>query len=70
MRGNGKTEYLKGDMLHFSYYTIEEHLLRINRYTTISANALYDKGVRSNWGKILINPFGDLYTAILYEWDF
>lgn len=50
-------QHLKGDMLHFSYYTIEEHLLRINHYTTISANALYAKGVRSNWIKILINPF-------------
>ena len=49
-------QHLKGDILHFSYYTIEEHLARINHYTTISANALYAKGVRSNWAKILIHP--------------
>ncbi|MDN3654401.1 glycosyltransferase family 2 protein [Ferruginibacter paludis] len=53
---NEVVQYLKGDMLHFSYYTIEEHLARINHYTTISAAALYAKGVRSNWAKILINP--------------
>ncbi|MDB5278167.1 MAG: glycosyl transferase family 2 [Ferruginibacter sp.] len=53
---NEVVQYLKGDMLHFSYYTIEEHLARINHYTTISAAALHAKGVRSNWAKILINP--------------
>jgi glycosyltransferase involved in cell wall biosynthesis len=53
---NERVLFLKGDILHFSYYTIEEHLIRINYYTTISANALYAKGVRSNWFKILINP--------------
>lgn len=53
---NEIVQHLKGDMLHFSYYTIEEHLARINHYTTISAGALHAKGVRSNWVKILINP--------------
>ena len=53
---NEVVQHLKGDMLHFSYYTIEEHLARINHYTTISAGALHSKGVRSNWLKILINP--------------
>jgi glycosyltransferase involved in cell wall biosynthesis len=53
---NEPVQHLQGDMLHFSYYTIEEHLTRINHYTTIAANALYSKGVRSNWIKILIHP--------------
>lgn len=56
--GEDKTvTHLTGNMLHFSYYTLEEHIFRINQYTTISANALYAKGIRSNWIKILINPF-------------
>jgi glycosyltransferase involved in cell wall biosynthesis len=58
LKGPDKTiKHLKGNMLHFSYYTIEEHIARINNYTTISANALHAKGVRSNWIKILVNPF-------------
>ncbi len=52
-----RVEYLQGDLLHFSYYSIEEHLTRINRYTTIAATALHEKGIRSNWIKILLHPF-------------
>lgn len=58
LHGKEKTvEHLKGNILHFSYYTLEEHLTRINKYTSISAHSLHENGVRSNWGKILINPF-------------
>lgn len=52
-----KIHHLKGDILHFSYNTIEEHIVKNNKYSSISADALYIIGVRSNWFKIIINPF-------------
>ncbi len=56
--GNDKNiQYLKGDILHYSYNTIEEHVTRNNHYSSISADALNSMGVRSNWIKILFNPF-------------
>jgi len=55
--GTDKTiQYLRGDILHYSYNTIEEHVTRNNHYTSISADALNSMGVRSNWFKILIHP--------------
>lgn len=51
-----KTELLKGDLFHYSYYTIGEHLSQINKYTDLAAKQMYDKGVQSGILKILFKP--------------
>ena len=57
----GKIKHLKGNLLHYSYNSIEDHLLQNNHFSTISARTLHERGIRSNWGKILLNP---LWTFI------
>ena len=52
-----RIKHLKGDILHFSYGSIEEHMVQSNNFTSISANSMYDRGQRSNWFKIMWNPF-------------
>jgi len=47
---------LKGDILHYSYSSITDHITKTNRYTTNSAKAYYQKGKRSNLFKILTRP--------------
>lgn len=48
--------HLKGDLLHYTYYTVEQHKQQIERFSTISAQAYYDKGIRSNTFKIIFSP--------------
>lgn len=40
---------LEGDLLHYSYYTREDHLKQIEYFGDIAANELYKKGKRVNW---------------------
>ena len=40
--------YLKGDLLHYSYYSIEQHIDQINKFTTIGAFEAHKKGRKSN----------------------
>ena len=47
---------LPGDILHYSYNTLEEHIEQNNKFSTISAKAYYEKGKRSGWVKMLLNP--------------
>lgn len=54
--GNIKVKHLEGDILHYSYYTLEEHILQINRFSTINAQSAFKNGTRSNWFKIIFNP--------------
>ncbi|HEY9117681.1 MAG TPA: glycosyltransferase family 2 protein [Roseivirga sp.] len=44
---------LKGDLLHYSYYTIEEHILRSAKYAKISAQALNQMGKKASILKML-----------------
>jgi glycosyltransferase involved in cell wall biosynthesis len=54
---NSNIQQLKGDILHYSFPTIEDHLRKNDKYSSLSANALYSKKVKSSWYKMLIHPF-------------
>jgi hypothetical protein len=37
-------KFLKGDLLHYSYYTISEHQAQINSFSSILAKSYYEEG--------------------------
>lgn len=48
---------LKGDLLHFSYQSVSDHVKRTDTYSTLGAKELYGKGKRSSILKLLFNPW-------------
>jgi len=48
--------HLKGDILHYSYYTLTDHINQVNKFTDISANALFNMGKRASLIKIKLSP--------------
>jgi glycosyltransferase involved in cell wall biosynthesis len=45
---NGSTHsHLKGNLLHYSYSSISDHVKRIDIYSTISARAMHIEGIRA-----------------------
>ena len=65
-----RSEWLKGDLLHYSFYTIEEHLRQIDKFTDIAAEAKWKKGVRSNGLKILVKPVAKFIKCYLLKLGF
>jgi len=53
LKKGSSRDYLKGDLLHYCYNTIQEHIEQINKFSEESAKALYEKGKRSNVMMIL-----------------
>ena len=49
-------ETLNGDLLHYSFYTIDEHLNVINKFSSLKANKDFNKGKGTNLIKILFKP--------------
>lgn len=47
---------LKGDILHYSFSNLEDHISRNNRISSIAVQSLYKIGQRSSWYKILVHP--------------
>lgn len=52
----GKPTWLPGDLLHYSYSSISDHVRQTNKFTTIAAKASFAKGQRSSLFKILTRP--------------
>ncbi|MCF8256609.1 MAG: glycosyltransferase family 2 protein [Flavobacteriales bacterium] len=49
-------QHLKGDLLHYSYSSIAEHIQRMDRYSTLSALELRDRGAEPSLLRIIISP--------------
>lgn len=47
---------LEGNILHYSYYTISDHIKQVDYFTSIASKAHFEKGTRSNLFKILFSP--------------
>ncbi|HTL81399.1 MAG TPA: glycosyltransferase family 2 protein [Bacteroidia bacterium] len=45
---SAKTKHLKGDILHYSYHSIEDHIKQTEKFSTISAQALFQMGKTSS----------------------
>lgn len=54
--GDKNTGYLKGDILHYSYYSVEDHYKQVEYFTNIASKAFFEKGKKSNFFKLTINP--------------
>ncbi len=53
---NSVAEKLSGDLLHYSYNSISEHIARANKYTDLTALEAFEKGKKASMFSILINP--------------
>lgn len=54
--GDKATGFLKGDILHYSYNTLEDHYKQVEYFTTISSKELFKKGERGNIFVIYLSP--------------
>ncbi len=49
-----EAEFINGDLLHYSYYSIEQHIDQINKFTTIGAFEAHKTGRKSNMAIAII----------------
>jgi glycosyltransferase involved in cell wall biosynthesis len=58
MEKKSRLQHLSGDLLHFSYPTIQNHIVQINSFSDIAAREAFERGRRSNLiFDICLNPF-------------
>ncbi len=58
---------LKGDLLHYPYNNINEHIQQINKFTDILSDAYLQKGIKSSIGHILFRPFWRFFRDYFIE---
>lgn len=47
---------IEGDILHYSVYTIEQHIATINKYSTLKAEINFEKKKNTSYFKIILGP--------------
>lgn len=62
---DGATERLGGDLYHYSYANLQDHLERTVRYCRISAEALAQEGFRLRWYHLVISPWAAFLKRLI-----
>jgi glycosyltransferase involved in cell wall biosynthesis len=57
------TGFLKGDILHYSYYTRQDHLNQIEYFGNIASKELFVKGIKSSWIKISYKVIAQFFKS-------
>lgn len=61
---------LKGDLLHYSYYSISEHIEQINTFSGIVANTYYRQHRTASYLNILFHPVWRLFRDYIIKLGF
>ena len=54
--GDGRVGYLNNELQHYPYKDLSEHLIRMDRYTTLAARQMFEKGRRATRLELLFHP--------------
>lgn len=56
MDDNAVTKHINGDLLHYPYGSVREHIKQANYYSDISSREAYSKGKKASLSNIIIRP--------------
>jgi len=51
-----KIKHLAGDILHYSYHSIEDHYSQVEHFTNIASKAYFEKGKKATTFKLVFSP--------------
>lgn len=70
MQKDAAIRHLKGNLLHYSFYSIDQHMDQINKFSTIKATMSFNAGKKSSLLKILLHPFFKFFRDYLLKGGF
>lgn len=65
-----KTGELKGDLLHYSYYSISDHIIRIEKFTELSSRAAVASGKKCSLLKLWLIPKWNFFRDYVIKLGF
>jgi glycosyltransferase involved in cell wall biosynthesis len=61
---------LKGDILHYSYYSVEDHYKQVDYFTDISAKAYFSHGKKASLLNLIVNPIAKFIDHYILKLGF
>lgn len=62
--------HFKEDILHYSYYTKEDHFKQIDKFTTIASQDLFDRNRNAPAFKLIVNPIAKFIGHYILHFGF
>lgn len=53
---NEEAETLEGDLLHYSFYSVEQHIAQADKFERLKAKQMHEKGKNPNFLKVVFAP--------------
>ncbi len=63
-------KFLRGDLLHYSYYSINQHIDQINKFSDIAAKSFFEVGKTSSWFNIIFHPMWRMFRDYIIKFGF
>jgi len=70
MQNNIPVEHLKGDILHYSYHTVSEHVIQNNKLSTLAAESLFANGKKTNLLNVFLRPGWNFFVSFIIRAGF
>ena len=67
---DGKVGTLRGELLHYSYTSVSQHLKKIDLYSTLYAEGAFKRGKRFSLFKLLTSPAGSFLRRYVLKRGF
>lgn len=68
--GDAQAGYLTGNILHYSYYSVNDHYRQVEYFTNIASRAYFEKGRPAPWYKLIVNPAAKFIDHFLLKRGF
>jgi glycosyltransferase involved in cell wall biosynthesis len=56
LQPGARRRFLTGELYHYAFDSISEHLQLVNKYSDIKAMGAFEKGQKASWIQLLFNP--------------
>jgi glycosyltransferase involved in cell wall biosynthesis len=63
-------KHIKGDLLHYSYYSISEHIIQINKFSDIVSKSYHRQGLQGSYKTILLHPAWRFFRDFILKLGF
>lgn len=70
LQDNIPVEHLKGDILHYSYHTVSEHVIQNNKLSTLAADSLFAEGKKTNLLNVTLRPWWAFFVSFIFRAGF
>jgi len=64
------TGFIKGDIIHYAYHSLNEHDKKNEKYSSIAAISLFERGKNIHWSKIFLSPAWSFFNGYFLRLGF